>query len=68
VLELEGQLERLHTRIEELETAAVRAQVELAEQLEEVRRGFRAELVPYGNGAGTELVRAADVRSPWGTR
>jgi MerR family transcriptional regulator, heat shock protein HspR len=65
VLELEGQIERLHSRIEEMETAAVRAQVELAEQLEEVRRGFRAELVPYGNGTGTELVRAVDARSPF---
>ncbi|HEY7951858.1 MAG TPA: MerR family transcriptional regulator [Solirubrobacteraceae bacterium] len=65
VLELEGQIEQLHSRIEELETAAVRAQVELAEQLEEVRRGFRAELVPYGNRAGTELVRAVDARSPF---
>jgi len=68
VLELEGQIARLHSRIEELETAAVRAQVELAEQLEEVRRGFRAELVPYANGTGTELVRAVDARSPWRTR
>jgi MerR family transcriptional regulator/heat shock protein HspR len=65
VLELEGQIERLHDRIEELETAAVHAQVELAEQLEEVRRGLRAELVPYGNGTGTELVRAVDARSPF---
>src|ERR1700686_406479 len=68
VLELEGQIARLHSRIEELETAAVRAQVELAEQLEEVRRGFRAELVPYANGTGTELGRAGDARSPWRTR
>lgn len=65
VLELEGQIARLHSRIEELEGAAVRAQVELAEQLEEVRRGFRAELVPYGNRTGAELVRAVDARSPF---
>jgi MerR family transcriptional regulator/heat shock protein HspR len=65
VLELEDQIGRLHSRIEEMEAAAVRAQVELAEQLEEVRRGFRAELVPYGNGTGTELVRAVDARSPF---
>ncbi len=65
VLALEGQIGRLHERIEEMEAAAARAQVELAEQLEEVRRGFRAELVPYGNGTGTELVRAADARSPF---
>jgi MerR family transcriptional regulator, heat shock protein HspR len=61
VLDLEGEIERMHTRIEELETEALRAQVELAERLEEVRRSFRAELVPY-RGGGRELVRAADVR------
>jgi MerR family transcriptional regulator/heat shock protein HspR len=65
VLELEEQIESLQGRIEELEVASVRAQVELAERLEEVRRGFRAELVPYGGGAGTELVRAVDARSPF---
>lgn len=65
VLELEEQIERLNDRIEEMKTAALRAQVELAEQLEEVRRGFRAELVPYGNGTGMELVRAVDARSPF---
>jgi MerR family transcriptional regulator, heat shock protein HspR len=65
VLELEDQIGRLHGHIEELESAAVRAQVELAEQLEEVRRGLRAELVPYGNGTGRELVRAVDARSPF---
>ncbi len=68
VLELEGQIELLHGRIQELEAASVRAQVELAQQLEEVRRGLRAELVPYGNGTGTELVRAVDARSPFGRR
>jgi len=61
VLDLEGEIEQMHTRIEELETEALRAQVELAERLEEVRRSFRAELVPY-KGGGRELVRAVDVR------
>jgi MerR family transcriptional regulator/heat shock protein HspR len=61
VLDLESQIERMHTRIEELELQALRAQVELAERLEEVRRSFRAELtIPYRGGA--QLVRAADVR------
>ncbi|HEV2998216.1 MAG TPA: helix-turn-helix transcriptional regulator [Solirubrobacteraceae bacterium] len=63
VLELEARIEGMHARIEELETAALRAQVELAEELERVRRSFRAELVPYRAGA---LVRAADARSPFG--
>jgi MerR family transcriptional regulator, heat shock protein HspR len=61
VMDLEQEIERMHARIEELELEALHAQVSLAEQLEEVRRSFRAELaVPYRGG---ELVRLADVRS-----
>jgi MerR family transcriptional regulator, heat shock protein HspR len=60
VLDLESEIERMHARIEELEVQALRAQVELAERLEEVRRSFKAELVPYRGGR--EIVRAADVR------
>jgi MerR family transcriptional regulator/heat shock protein HspR len=63
VLDLEGEIERMHMRIEQLELEALHAQVRLAEQLEEVRRSFRAELaVPYRGGG---LVRLADVRSPF---
>jgi MerR family transcriptional regulator/heat shock protein HspR len=61
VLDLESEVQSMHERIEELELAALRAQVELAEELERVRRSFRAELVPVSR-AGTELVRAADAR------
>jgi MerR family transcriptional regulator/heat shock protein HspR len=64
VLDLEVEIERMNARIEELELEALHAQVRLAEQLEEVRRSFRAELaVPYRGG---ELVRLADVRSLFG--
>jgi MerR family transcriptional regulator, heat shock protein HspR len=62
VLGLEEEVNAMHERIEELEVQALRAQVELAERLEELRRSFRAELVPY-RGGGTDIVRAADVRS-----
>ncbi|HEX8714207.1 MAG TPA: hypothetical protein VF706_01455, partial [Solirubrobacteraceae bacterium] len=56
-------LDELGARIEELELQALHAQVQLAEEIERVRRSFRAELaVPYRGG---ELVRAADVRSPF---
>ena len=65
VLEQEAELERMHARIEELELQALHAQLQLARELEEVRRSFRAELtVPYRGG--TALVRAADARSPFG--
>jgi MerR family transcriptional regulator/heat shock protein HspR len=62
VLDLEAEVNDMHARIEELEVQALRAQVELAERLEALRRSFRAELVPY-RGGGTDIVRAADVRS-----
>jgi MerR family transcriptional regulator/heat shock protein HspR len=64
VLRLEEEIESMHARIEEIELQALQAQVRLAEELEQVRRSFRAELtVPYRGGR--ELVRAADVRSPF---
>jgi MerR family transcriptional regulator, heat shock protein HspR len=63
VLELEAQLEATQSRIEQLELDALHAQVRLAKELEELRRSFRAELaIPYRGG---QLVRAADVRSPF---
>jgi MerR family transcriptional regulator/heat shock protein HspR len=70
VLDLEGEIDDLHGRIEELERQALLAQVELAQRLEEVRRSFRAELVPFPNSRppGREIVRAVDARSPFGKR
>ncbi|HUN78917.1 MAG TPA: helix-turn-helix transcriptional regulator [Solirubrobacteraceae bacterium] len=64
VLDLEAEIEQMHARIEELEVQTVHAQVELAQRLEEVRRSFRAELVPFPNSRppSTDIVRAADVR------
>jgi MerR family transcriptional regulator/heat shock protein HspR len=64
VLELEAQLAEMHTRIEELELQALQAKVRLAKELEEMRRSFRAELVPYQGG--TDVVRAVDVSPPFG--
>jgi MerR family transcriptional regulator/heat shock protein HspR len=66
VLDLETEVNEMHARIEELEVQALHAQVELAQRLEEVRRSFRAELVPY-QGGSTDIVRAADVRSVFGS-
>jgi MerR family transcriptional regulator/heat shock protein HspR len=64
VLDLEREIDDMHARIEEIELQALQAQVLLAEELEQVRRSFRAELaVPYRGGR--ELVRAADARSPF---
>jgi MerR family transcriptional regulator/heat shock protein HspR len=67
VLRLEQEIENMHARIEEIELQALQAQVRLAEELETVRRSFRAELtVPYRGGL--ELVRAAEARSPFSSR
>jgi MerR family transcriptional regulator, heat shock protein HspR len=64
VLRLEEELEDMHARIQAMELEALQTQVRLAEELEQVRRSFRAELtVPYRGGV--ELVRAADARSPF---
>ena len=63
VLDLESEIESMQQRIEAIELEALQAQVELARQLEEVRRSFRAELVPYRGG--TQIVRAVDARSPF---
>jgi MerR family transcriptional regulator/heat shock protein HspR len=64
VLDLEAEVQSMHARIEELELQALRSEVQLAEEIERVRRSFRAELVPL-RGTSTELVRAADARSPF---
>jgi MerR family transcriptional regulator/heat shock protein HspR len=64
VLRLEEEIDDMHARIEAMELEALQAQVRLAQELEQVRRSFRAELtVPYRGGV--ELVRAADARSPF---
>jgi MerR family transcriptional regulator/heat shock protein HspR len=63
VLELETQLAETRARIEQLELQALQAKVRLARELEEMRRSFRAELVPYRGK--TDVVRAIDVSSPF---
>jgi len=67
VLRLEQEIEGMHARIEQLELEALQAQVRLAQELEQVRRSFRAELMPFPNSRppSVELVRAADARSPF---
>jgi MerR family transcriptional regulator/heat shock protein HspR len=61
VLHLEAEISAMQERIEQIELEALQAKVRLAQELEEVRRSFRAELVPY-RGA-RDIVRAADARS-----
>jgi MerR family transcriptional regulator/heat shock protein HspR len=60
VLRLEQEIEEMQARIEDIELEALQAQVRLAQELEEVRRSFRAELtVPYRGSR--ELVRMSDL-------
>jgi MerR family transcriptional regulator/heat shock protein HspR len=64
VLALEAELDSAHARLQELETAAAAAQVEMAAELDRLRRSMRADIVPYA-AASTDIVRAADARSPF---
>jgi MerR family transcriptional regulator/heat shock protein HspR len=47
VFELEEEMARMKRRMRGLERQAVRVQQELEQELERVRRSFKAELVPY---------------------
>jgi len=62
VLELESRIAEMHERVQELEEITLQAEARLAQELENVRRSFRAELVPYRAG---QIVRAVDARSPF---
>jgi len=66
VMDLEREIDQMHAQMEKLEVEALQAQVAMAEELERVRRSFRAELVPSAR-ANLALVRAADARSPFPT-
>ncbi len=66
VLELELEIEHMRERIEDLERDAERAQVELAQELEKVRRSFRAELVPV-TAHSRALVRTSNARTTFPT-
>jgi MerR family transcriptional regulator, heat shock protein HspR len=65
VLELEEQLEALEAKLRATAAAAEQARIELEAELERVRRSMSANIVRY-SGASTAIVRAADVRSPFG--
>jgi MerR family transcriptional regulator/heat shock protein HspR len=64
VLALEAELDEAHARLSALEQAAEHARIDMAAELEQIRRSFRAEIVPYAGGS-TALVRSADARSPF---
>lgn len=55
VFQLEGELARMGKRLEALEQLSVELRQQMAEEIESVRRSFRAELVRY-EATGTDLV------------
>ena len=66
VFELEGELERMGRRIEEMEQRATELREQMATEVERVRAQFRAEIVPY-RAPGEALVparRGRGVRVP----
>ena len=60
VFELEDQLKRMRNRVESLQREAERVREAMDEELERVRRSFRAEIVPY---RPPELVPAKDLKA-----
>ena len=61
VLQLEEQLERASRRLEQLERRSAQMRAELEAEIENVRKSFKAEIVPY---TATDLIPAADARPP----
>ncbi|MEA2353156.1 MAG: MerR family transcriptional regulator, heat shock protein HspR [Thermoleophilaceae bacterium] len=63
VFELESELDRMRSRMETLRRQAERAERELRDEIERIKRSFRAELVPY-QPPGSALIPARDARGP----
>ena len=63
VLALEEQLEAATRRMQALEQRSAEMRAEMEAEMEQVRRSLRAEIVPYMNPAGTDMVRARDATS-----
>ncbi|HKP88734.1 MAG TPA: MerR family transcriptional regulator, partial [Thermoleophilaceae bacterium] len=63
VFELEEQIEQMRERMERLRLESERAERELRDEIERVRRSFKAELVPY-SPPGSALVPAGKAGGP----
>ncbi len=61
VFELELELDRMRRRMASLERQAQKLEVEMADELDRVKRSFKFELVPYEQ-PGTALVPASALR------
>jgi MerR family transcriptional regulator, heat shock protein HspR len=67
VFELEQEIERMRRRLRALERQAEKLEVEMAAELDRVKRSFKRELVPY-EAPGTALVPARVLRGGGGVR
>jgi MerR family transcriptional regulator, heat shock protein HspR len=64
VLEMELQLERLRAELSRMRRRAAEAEKRMLEEIEQVRRSLRADLVPYGAYEPDELLPAKDASKP----
>ena len=62
VFELEQELDRMRDRMRRMERHAERIQQEMSDEIERVRKSFRAELVPY-EAPGSALIPARDLKA-----
>ncbi len=60
VLDLEGQLERARVELGRMRARAAELERRMLEEIERVKRSFRAEIVPYGAYDAREIIPAAD--------
>jgi MerR family transcriptional regulator/heat shock protein HspR len=60
VLEMEQQLDRLRAELNRMRRRAAEAEKQMLEEIAQVRRSLRADLVPYGAYEPGELIPAKD--------
>jgi len=65
VLEMEQQLDRLRAELNRMRRRAAEAEKRMLEEIEQVRRSLRADLVPYGAYEPGELIPAKDASKPF---
>ena len=64
VFELEGEIERMRRRLRAVERQAARVQQELRDEIDRVRRSFKAEMVVYQPPSQALAARERGVRIP----
>jgi MerR family transcriptional regulator, heat shock protein HspR len=65
VLEMEQQLDRLRAELNRMRRRAAEAEKQMLEEIEQVRRSLRADLVPYGAYEPGELIPARHAAKPF---